>query len=103
MVALDEALGRAYAEDLAVHNNRPPAMTSIELIRTKIKARADTHADSGLLVSMADARRLVLEMFAQAELPCPSEEIDYLASEMVRLTLEAHDLRSSRLRLHRMG
>lgn len=78
-------------------------MTSIERIRTKIKARADTYADSGLLVSMADARRLVLETIAQLGLACRSEEMDYLASEMVRLTLEAHDLRSSRLRLHRMG
>jgi hypothetical protein len=76
----------------------------MDLIRKRIEAKAKTYADAGNLVSMADARWLVLEICREIgqERPSP-DSLEYYAAELVRLTLEAHDGRVSRLRLHRVG
>jgi hypothetical protein len=75
-----------------------------KLLWSSLRARADECAEIGSLVSMADAKYFVLDLCqkAKAEPPAPAS-LEYYASELVRLTLEAHEARTSRLRLHRAG
>ena len=76
----------------------------MDAVRTQIEAKAKSYADAGNFVSMADARWLVLEICRElGQERLAADALEYLASELVRLTLEAHDGRVSRLRLHRTG
>ena len=77
-------------------------MSEAAQVRKLMKKRADAHADAGYLVSMADARWLVLEICREAEIDRPPpDSLEYLASELVRLTLEAYEGSTARLRLRR--
>jgi hypothetical protein len=68
----------------------------------RLKDTAATQGQTGYLISMADARFIVLRVCREerAEIP-PPDALEYLASELVRLTLEANDLCESRLRRRR--
>lgn len=66
----------------------------------RIKETAATQGESGYLISMADARFIVQRICAEEHVDAPPPDaLEYLASEFVRFTLEAHDLCESRLRL----
>jgi hypothetical protein len=79
-------------------------MIGLDDLKQSLKAKADGCADAGTLVSMADARWFVLGLCDEAKVERPSpDSLEYYASELVRLTLEAHENRTSRLRLRRTG
>ncbi len=65
-------------------------MTEMERIWYLVKKRAEDNAERGLLVSMVDARMMVLAVCREARAKRPAcSALSYLAAELVRLTLEA--------------
>jgi hypothetical protein len=79
-------------------------MVQMEQLWSSLRAIADECAEIGSLVSMADAKYYVLALCQKANADPPSPaSLEYYASELVQLTLEAHEARRSRLRLHQVG
>jgi hypothetical protein len=69
-----------------------------------MREAAATHAESGSLMSMADARFIVLNIFHEEQAAWPSPDIlEKLASKQVQLTLQAHDLYRAGLRHRKAG
>jgi hypothetical protein len=66
-------------------------MNSIDQVWDRLADRAVLHAQSGILVSMADARRIVTYLCAECTDGPGDQAIEDLAGELVRLTLEATD------------
>lgn len=67
-----------------------------------VKARADNHGETGATLSMADARWQIVEMSSAAKLGRPTPEaLEYLASELLRLTQVARESRRSSFRRSR--
>ena len=65
-------------------------MTEMERVWERVKLSASQHAASATLVSMADARYIVDSICDdESHKRPPGAAIDYLAGELVRLTLEA--------------
>lgn len=66
----------------------------------RVKEKATIHGESGCLISMGNARAMVLRICREEQAECPPPDaLEYLASELVRLSLEARDLSEPRLRL----
>ncbi len=65
-------------------------MTEMERVWYLIKERAEGNAERDLLLSVVDARMMVLAVCREirAKRPAPSA-LAYLTAELVRLTLEA--------------
>ncbi len=64
-----------------------------------LRKRATTQGESGYLMTMADAKFHVVGVCGDASAEYPSsDDLEFLASDLVRLTLEASDQRESRLR-----
>jgi hypothetical protein len=64
-------------------------MTDIDRVWTRIHDRAHVHARENALLSMTDARRIVAFICGEECSDSPPEiTMEYLASELVRLTLE---------------
>jgi hypothetical protein len=64
-------------------------MCDIDRVWSRIHDRAQVHARENALLSTADARRIVLHICGQECSESPPElTIEYLARELVRLTLE---------------
>ena len=81
-------------------------MTEMEKVWRRIKDRAAGYGDASLVISMADARGIVREMCRDeltARTEPPPDTVEYLATELVRLTLEAGEIRSPRLRRFHRG
>jgi len=73
-------------------------MNGIDRVWERLADRAVVHAQAGVLVSMADARRIVGYLCAECA-PRPSDQaIENLAGELVRLTLEATETLHKRRR-----
>ncbi len=70
-------------------------MYDLDPVWERLRDRAVLHAHSGVLVSMADARRIVVYLCGEYAQRPGDDAIENLAGELVRLTLEATD------RLHR--
>jgi len=66
-------------------------MDEIDQVWERLRDRAVLHAQSGVLVSMADARRIVGYFCGECERPPSDGVMENLAGELVRLTLEATD------------
>jgi hypothetical protein len=66
-------------------------MNDIDQVWERLRDRAVLHAQSGVLVSMADARRIVGYLCGACAQPQSDDAIESLAGELVRLTLEATD------------
>jgi hypothetical protein len=68
-------------------------MDEMDRVWDRLKDRAAMHAEAGVLVSMADARRIVSRLCDGECENAPEEVKEHLASELVRLTLEANNAR----------
>ena len=69
-------------------------MDEMERVWQRLKDRAELHAEAGVLVSMADARRIVSHVCDGECKKFPETEItERLANELVRLTIEANNTR----------
>ena len=66
-------------------------MNGIDRVWERLHGRAELHAQSGVLISMADARRIVGYLCGECEARPSEAAIEDLAGELVRLTLEATD------------
>jgi hypothetical protein len=66
-------------------------MSDIDDVWERLRERAMLHAQSGVLVSMADARRIVGYLCGACAPPPSDDAIENLAGELVRQTLEATD------------
>lgn len=66
-------------------------MNGIDRVWERLHDRAELHAQSGVIVSMADARRIVGYLCGEYAHRPSEAAIDGLAGELVRLTLEATD------------
>ena len=65
-------------------------MTEMEWVWYLIKERAEGYAERGLLVSLVNARVMVLKVCRENHVKRPARSaLAYLAAELVRLTLEA--------------
>jgi hypothetical protein len=61
----------------------------MERVWTRMKTTANTNARQRTLVSVPASRVTVLKICRQEKaVPLPREALDYLATELVRLTLE---------------
>jgi hypothetical protein len=67
-------------------------MAEMDRVWKRLTERATMNADRNLLISMGDARRLVSNIYLDecGERP-RAETTEFLARELVRLTLEARD------------
>ena len=78
-------------------------MAGLDRMRPGLEAQANSCAESGILMSMSDAKWFILDLCKKAQVDCPSPALlKYFASELVRLTLEAHRARAARLGLHKL-
>jgi hypothetical protein len=67
-------------------------MDEMDRIWERLKDRAALHAEAGVLVSMADARRIVSHVCdGECKSLPPPEVQERLASELVRMTIEANN------------
>jgi hypothetical protein len=65
-------------------------MAEMDRVWKRLKDRANINADGNLLISMGDARRLVSSIYLDECGKRPqAETTEFLARELVRLTLEA--------------
>lgn len=64
-------------------------MNGIDRVWERLADRAVVHAQSGVLVTMADARRIVGYLCAECAPRTTDATIENLAGELVRLTSEA--------------
>jgi hypothetical protein len=65
-------------------------MAEMDRVWKRLKDRANINADGDLLISMGDARRLVSSIYLDECGKRPqAETTEFLARELVRLTLEA--------------
>jgi hypothetical protein len=73
-------------------------MSEIERVWDRVKDRAAALAERDVVLDSADSRMLVIQICREerAERPPPGA-IEYLASELMRLTAESHRLLHSEL------
>jgi hypothetical protein len=65
-------------------------MAEMDRVWKRLRDRANLNADHDLLISMSDARRLVSNIYLDEWGERPrAETTEFLAGELVRLTLEA--------------
>lgn len=68
-------------------------MDEMDRVLERLKNRAEVHAQAGVLVSMADARRIVGHLCGECRSAPPEEVKERLATELVHLTIEANNSR----------
>jgi hypothetical protein len=64
-------------------------MTSMERVWTRMKTTADKFAESKTLISVRESRNTVLKICRREKAKTPRQDaLHYLATQLVRLTLE---------------